>query len=66
MKKQQLTNREKQVCRWLSKGMTYKEISLQLKISIRTAQTHLYNAKRKLRAKTKTEAVALFVKGGAK
>ncbi len=53
-----LTQRERDVLRLLSKGMSNEEIGREIFISRETVRTHVRKAMRKLDAKTRTEAVA--------
>lgn len=56
-----LTDREKEIALLLSKGMTYKEISVALFISVPTVKTHTSNIYRKLEVKNKTELTLLLI-----
>jgi len=53
-----ITQRERDVLRLLSKGMSNEEIGREIFISPETVRTHLRKVMRKLGAKTRTEAVA--------
>jgi LuxR family transcriptional regulator, quorum-sensing system regulator BjaR1 len=53
-----LTDREREVLRWVAGGKTSWEISVILKISERTVKFHLVEASRKLNAVNRTSAVA--------
>jgi len=53
-----LSPRELQCLQWASKGKTDGEIGVILSISARTARFHIENAKRKLGAATRVQAVA--------
>ncbi|MES2774976.1 MAG: response regulator transcription factor [Bacteroidota bacterium] len=55
--KQNLSDREKEVLQWLSKGFSYKEIASRLFISIETVRTHIRNIYEKLHASNKIEAL---------
>lgn len=55
-----LTQREKEVMYSLSKGLTYKKIAVQLKVSHETIKMHLKNIYRKLQVKNKIEALIKF------
>ncbi|WP_052442120.1 response regulator transcription factor [Mesobacillus selenatarsenatis] len=46
-----MTKREKEVLRLVSRGLTDKEISEDLVISIKTVETHKHNIKEKLQVK---------------
>lgn len=52
-----LSEREKEVLELLSKGLFYKEISLQLNISIETVKRHCFNIYQKLHVSNRTEAI---------
>jgi DNA-binding CsgD family transcriptional regulator len=53
-----LTPRELECLRWVAIGKTDAEIAVILSISPRTARFHVENAKLKLRADTRIQAVA--------
>src|SRR5262249_34637051 len=53
-----LSPRELQCLQWASRGKTDAEIGLILGISARTARFHIENAKKKLGAATRVQAVA--------
>lgn len=55
-----LTNRENEILTFLSKGLLYKEIALQLSISPETVRKHLYNIYDKLHVNNRTEAVNIY------
>jgi DNA-binding NarL/FixJ family response regulator len=57
-----LTNRERQVLRHLSHGMTNEKVATELGISAETVQSHVRNAMGKLDADTRTEAVATAIR----
>ena len=52
-----LTLREKQVLELLSKGLLYKEIAIQLSISMDTVKRHCFNIYEKLHVNNRTEAI---------
>jgi DNA-binding NarL/FixJ family response regulator len=52
-----LTHREAQVYALLDQGLKDREIALQLQISVRTVEKHVENILRKLRARSRQEAV---------
>ncbi|HET9055488.1 MAG TPA: helix-turn-helix transcriptional regulator [Chitinophagaceae bacterium] len=56
-KKPLLTKRETEVLKLLKKGKYYKEIGVELNISIDTVKTHIKNIYTKLGARNKTEAL---------
>jgi len=55
-----LTPREHQVARLAAQGLTSDQIARQLVISVRTAESHLYHAFRKLGVHTRDELQALL------
>ncbi len=55
--KKKLSDREKEVLQWLSKGFSYKEIAAKLFISIETVRTHIRNIYEKLHASNKAQAI---------
>ena len=57
---EQLSEREAQVLAALAKGMLYKEIASQLKISENTVRTYIKRIYEKLHVSSRTEAVAKF------
>ena len=57
----QLSKREEEILRLLSKGLRYKEIAAQLDISIETVRTHLQSVYSKLHVHSRTEAVVKFL-----
>jgi DNA-binding NarL/FixJ family response regulator len=61
---EQLTDREVEVLRLAAKGMSNRDISRELCISIRTVQTHLSNVFNKLGVGSRTEAVVLGLRKG--
>ena len=61
---EQLTEREVEVLRLAAKGMSNRDISRELCISIRTVQTHLSNVFNKLGVGSRTEAVVLGLRKG--
>ena len=58
-----LTEREKEILRWLVEGMSYKRIADTCFISIDTVSGHIKNIYKKLRVHSKSEAVAKAIKG---
>jgi DNA-binding NarL/FixJ family response regulator len=59
-----LTQREVQCLELLACGLSNNDIAKELQISLPTVALHLCNARRKLGAKTREQAVALAVKRG--
>lgn len=55
--KENLSNREREVLQWLSKGFSYKEIADKLFISIETVRTHIRNIYEKLHAGNRNDAL---------
>lgn len=56
-----LTNRELQILDLLSKGLLYKEVSNELKITVGTVKQHIHNIYEKLQVNNKTEAINLYL-----
>lgn len=52
-----LTEREKEILNFLSKGYLYKEIASELFISKETVKKHIHNIYEKLQVQTRTEAL---------
>ncbi len=52
-----LTNREKEILKQLSKGLRYKEIAIELNISMDTVRTHTRHIYEKLQVQSRTEAI---------
>jgi len=59
-----LSEREQQVLDLLSQGLIYKEIADKLGISYETVHTYVRRIYEKLQVRTRTEAVAKFLRGG--
>jgi len=55
-----LSNREKEILEWLSKGLTYKEIAASLYLSPETIRKHVYHIYEKLHVGNRVEAVNKF------
>ena len=60
--KQNLSTRELQVLELLSTGFIYKEIADKLGISYETVHTYIRRIYEKLQVRTRTEAVAKFLR----
>ena len=58
-----LSEREQQVLDLLSQGLIYKEIAEKLGISYETVHTYVRRIYEKLQVRTRTEAVAKFLRG---
>ena len=54
---QLLTEREKEVLKFLSMGLTYEKIAVNLDVSHETVKMHLKNIYRKLKVQNKIEAL---------
>lgn len=52
-----LTNKEKEILKALAKGLRYKEIAADMKISIETVRSHARNIYEKLQVQSRTEAL---------
>jgi DNA-binding NarL/FixJ family response regulator len=61
--KQQLSERERQVLRMLAEGGSYTEIGAELYLSPDTVRAHAQRAMTKLGARTRTQAVAVAMRG---
>ncbi len=59
-----LNDRELEVLTWVSRGKTSFEIALKLRLTKRTVDFHIDNARIKLHAATRTEAAIKAVSGG--
>ncbi len=57
-----LSNREKEILDYLSKGLAYKEIATQLSISIETVKKHVYHIYEKLHVNNRVAAVNKYLK----
>ena len=57
-----LSEREQQVLDLLSQGLMYKEIADKLGISYETVHTYIRRIYEKLQVRTRTEAVAKFLR----
>lgn len=60
----ELNRREIQTLTWVARGATSADIARKLKLSKRTVDFHVHNARIKLHARTRTEAVHKAVVGG--
>ena len=58
-----LTPREDEVFRYLVQGLTNREIAERLQIGLRMAEVHVSRVLRKLRARSRTEAVVAGLRG---
>jgi len=54
---EQLTRRENEILVLLSKGLLYKELSVQLNITMNTVKQHIHNIYEKLHVQNRTEAL---------
>ena len=59
-----LTARERECLLWIASGLNSKAIAQRLNVSHETVNEHVANARRKLRAKTRSEAVAKAASAG--
>jgi len=55
-----LTDRETEILRLISDGLTDREVSVSLKISIRTVETHVSNVLHKLGVRSRSDAARLY------
>jgi two-component system nitrate/nitrite response regulator NarL len=63
-KSNELTDRERQILRFLSKGLSNKEIGRRLKITDGTIKVHLHNIFEKLQVSSRTALTAAWDKAG--
>ena len=56
-----LSAREDNVLALVTRGYSYKEIALKLKISIRTVETYMARAIFKLQANSRSNAIAKYI-----
>ncbi len=61
---QNLSEREKEVLGWLTKGKSSWDVSAILNISERTVNFHVQNIMQKLNAVSRTQAVAVALEKG--
>ena len=61
---QKLTKREREILKYIAKGLSCKEISTILQISYYTAETHRKNISKKLKLKNTASIVSFAVKHG--
>jgi DNA-binding CsgD family transcriptional regulator len=59
-----LTDREKEILRWVAAGLQNKEIAHRLGISLATVRNHIHNILEKLDVHSKLEAVSLAFRQG--
>ena len=59
-----LTDREKEILRWVAAGLQNKEIAQKLGISLATVRNHIHNILEKLDVHSKLEAVSLAFRQG--
>jgi len=64
VRRRDLTVREEEVLRLIAQGNSNKEISNQLKISVKTVESHKANLMQKLELRTRTEIVRYAVRRG--
>jgi len=55
-----LTKRQLQVIRYIAEGDTNKQIALKLGLSHQTVRRHVYNLMKKLNARNRAHAVAIY------
>lgn len=60
----ELTDREQQVLRLVAKGMTNKEVAVELDVSVGTIRQNMYAAMSKLEAANRIEAVVKATREG--
>jgi len=59
-----LTSREMEILKWASQGMSNKELSEKLGISLRTVKAHMTNIFNKLGCSSRTDAIIKGLKQG--
>ena len=59
-----LTPREREIVKLLAHGLTGEEIAKELVISPETVRIHVRNARRRLGARTRPQAIALAIRSG--
>jgi DNA-binding NarL/FixJ family response regulator len=64
LRQRDLTAREEEVLRLIAKGYSNKEISGQLKIAVKTVESHKANLMQKLELRNRTEIVRYAVRQG--
>jgi len=64
IRQRELTMREEEVLRLIARGHSNKEISNQLKIAVKTVESHKANLMQKLELRTRTEIVRYAVRQG--
>jgi len=60
LKMKDLTTRQLQVLRYIAQGDTNKQIALKLCLSHQTVRLHVYNLMKKLNARNRAHAVAIY------
>ena len=56
----QLSNQESKILKYLSEGKLYKEIAVEMGISVNTVKKHLKNVYRKLQVSSRKEAALKY------
>ena len=64
VRQRELTSREEEVLRLIARGYSNKEISTQLKIAVKTVESHKANLMQKLELRSRTEIVRYAVRRG--
>ena len=59
-----LTRRETECLEWLARGLTNSGIANRMHVALPTVAMHLVNARKKLGARTREQAIAQAVKRG--
>lgn len=59
-----LTDREREVLRWLARGHPYRRIAEELVVSVKTVETHVRNTLRKLQLSNRHEATRWAIDRG--
>jgi DNA-binding NarL/FixJ family response regulator len=64
VRQRELTSREEEVLQLIARGYSNKEISTQLKIAVKTVESHKANLMQKLELRSRTEIVRYAVRQG--
>ena len=59
-----LTRRETECLQWLARGLTNAGIAARMQVTLPTVALHLVNARKKLGAQTREQAIAQAIKHG--
>lgn len=65
-KMKKLTDRQREIVRLISYGSTDKEIASEISVSCETVSYHVGRIMKKLKAKSRAHAVAIFIRSSKK